>query len=55
MSSDTRAEILGLGARWAEAERRADTVALDKLAADSFRLVGRSGSCSTKHSGSPAT
>lgn len=40
MSSDTRAEILGLGARWAEAEQRADTVALDELAADSFRLVG---------------
>jgi hypothetical protein len=40
MSSDTRAEILGLGARWAEAEQRADTDALDPLAADSFRLVG---------------
>jgi len=40
MSSDTRAEILGLGARWTEAEQRADTVALDQLAADRFRLVG---------------
>ncbi|HUZ51379.1 MAG TPA: nuclear transport factor 2 family protein [Streptosporangiaceae bacterium] len=40
MSSDTRAEILGLGTRWAEAEQRADTASLDELSADNFRLVG---------------
>jgi ketosteroid isomerase-like protein len=40
MSSDTRSEILGLGARWAEAEQRADTAALDDLAVENFRLVG---------------
>jgi ketosteroid isomerase-like protein len=40
MNSDTRAEILELGERWAVAERDADTGALDKLAAADFRLVG---------------
>src|SRR6266536_2628937 len=40
MTTDTRAEILALGAQWAEAERSADTVALARLAADNFRLVG---------------
>lgn len=39
-SSDTRTEILRLGERWAEAERNADTDALDDLAAAGFRLVG---------------
>jgi ketosteroid isomerase-like protein len=40
MTSDTTAEILALGKRWAEAERRADIAVLDDLAADDFRLVG---------------
>jgi ketosteroid isomerase-like protein len=40
MTSDTRAEILALGARWAEAERHADTKILNEIAADDFRLVG---------------
>jgi ketosteroid isomerase-like protein len=40
VTSDTRAEILALGARWAEAERHADTNILDEIAADDFRLVG---------------
>jgi ketosteroid isomerase-like protein len=40
MTTDTRAEILAIGARWAEAERTADTVVLAELAADDFRLVG---------------
>jgi ketosteroid isomerase-like protein len=40
MSSDTRSEILRLGAHWAEAEQRADTGALDDLAVDDFRLIG---------------
>ncbi len=40
MSSDTKAEILGLEARWADAELRADAAALDDLAAGDFRLVG---------------
>ena len=40
MSSDNRAEILALGARWAEAELHADTNILDEIAADDFRLVG---------------
>jgi len=40
MTTDTRAEILALGARWAEAERHADTAVLAELAADDFRLVG---------------
>jgi ketosteroid isomerase-like protein len=40
MTSDIRAEILALGARWAEAERHADTKILDEIAADHFRLVG---------------
>lgn len=40
MTSETRTEILALGARWAEAERRADITALDEIAADGFRLVG---------------
>jgi ketosteroid isomerase-like protein len=39
-SSDTRTEILRLGERWAQAERNADTDALDDLAAAGFRLVG---------------
>jgi ketosteroid isomerase-like protein len=40
VTSDTRAEILALGARWAQAERTADVAALAELAADDFRLVG---------------
>ncbi len=40
MTSDTRTEILALGARWAKAERSADTATLGALAADGFRLVG---------------
>ena len=40
MTSDTRAEILALGARWAQSERTADVAALAELAADDFRLVG---------------
>jgi ketosteroid isomerase-like protein len=40
MTSNTRAEILALGARWAEAERHADTSTLNEIAADDFRLVG---------------
>lgn len=40
MNSSTQAEILALGERWAEAEQRADTATLDKLAVDDFRLVG---------------
>jgi ketosteroid isomerase-like protein len=40
MSSDTRAEILALGARWAAAEQDADTGALAEIAAADFRLVG---------------
>jgi ketosteroid isomerase-like protein len=40
MTSDIRAEILALGARWAGAERHADTKILDEIAADDFRLVG---------------
>jgi ketosteroid isomerase-like protein len=40
MTTDTRAEILAIGAQWAEAERSADTTVLAGLAADDFRLVG---------------
>ena len=40
MTTDTRTEILALGARWADAERNADTTVLAELAADDFRLVG---------------
>ena len=40
MNSSTQAEILALGERWAEAEQRADTATLDKLAVADFRLVG---------------
>ena len=40
VTTDTRAEILALGAQWAEAERSADTATLARLAADDFRLVG---------------
>jgi ketosteroid isomerase-like protein len=40
MTSGTGAEILTLGARWAKAERHADTKILDEIAADDFRLVG---------------
>jgi len=40
MNSSTQAEILALGERWAEAEQRADTATLDKLAIADFRLVG---------------
>ena len=40
MTSDARTEILALGARWAEAERSADTATLGALAAADFRLVG---------------
>jgi len=40
MKSSTQAEILALGQRWAEAEQRADTATLDKLAVADFRLVG---------------
>lgn len=40
MTSDTRAEILALGTRWAEAEQSADTITLDQITAAEFRLVG---------------
>ena len=40
MTSDTRAEILTLGTRWAEAEQAGDTGELGELAAPEFRLVG---------------
>ena len=40
MSSDTRADILALGARWARAEQDADTAALSEIAAADFALVG---------------
>jgi ketosteroid isomerase-like protein len=40
MTSDTTAEILALGERWAKAEQSADTAVLDDLAAGSFRLIG---------------
>ncbi len=40
MSNGTHAEIMALGARWAEAEQHADTATLDELAAADFRLVG---------------
>jgi ketosteroid isomerase-like protein len=40
VTSDTRAEILALGTRWAEAEQSADTATLDQMAAADFRLVG---------------
>lgn len=40
MTSDTRTQILTLGARWAEAEQKGDTAVLDNLAAADFRLVG---------------
>jgi ketosteroid isomerase-like protein len=38
--SNTGTHIRDLGARWTDAERRADVAALDGLAADTFRLVG---------------
>jgi len=37
----TEEEIRELNRRWAEAETRGDVAALDALAADGFRLVGR--------------
>jgi ketosteroid isomerase-like protein len=40
MTSDTTAEILALGRRWAEAEQRADSAVLGELAVDEFRLIG---------------
>jgi ketosteroid isomerase-like protein len=40
MSTGAHAEILALGARWAEAEQRADTATLNELAVADFRLVG---------------
>lgn len=40
MTSETRAQIIGLGARWAQAEQDADTATLGELASDDFRLVG---------------
>ena len=40
MTDPTTAEILNLGRRWAEAEQRADTDALDALAVADFTLVG---------------
>jgi len=40
MSSDTREQILDLGARWAAAEQAADTGVLGEIAAADFRLVG---------------
>jgi ketosteroid isomerase-like protein len=40
MTSETKAQILALGNRWAQAEQNADTNALDELAAKDFRLVG---------------
>jgi ketosteroid isomerase-like protein len=40
MTRDTGAEMLALGARWAEAEQGADITTLDQLAAADFRLVG---------------
>ena len=40
MSNGTLAEILALGARWAEAEQHADTATLNELAVADFRLVG---------------
>jgi len=39
-TSETTAEILALGKRWAEAEQRADTTDLDDLAVEDFRLIG---------------
>ena len=55
MTSDTRTEILELGARWAKAERSADTATLDALAADASGWWARSASYSTRHNGSTAT
>jgi ketosteroid isomerase-like protein len=43
MTSDTRAQILAIGARWARAEQDADTAALDEIAAPDFRQVGPAG------------
>ena len=40
MSNGTHAEILALGARWADAEQQGDTATLDELAVTDFRLVG---------------
>ena len=40
MTSETKAQILALGNRWAQAEQNADTSVLDDLAAHDFRLVG---------------
>ena len=40
MSNGTHAEILALGARWAEAEQHGDTATLDELSVTDFRLVG---------------
>ena len=41
-------QVLGLGQRWAEAERRGDAAALDPLLADDFLLVGPLGFLLTK-------
>ena len=40
MSNGTHAEILALGARWADAEQHGDTATLDELSVTDFRLVG---------------
>jgi ketosteroid isomerase-like protein len=40
MSTDTRAEILAIGARWAAAEQDGDAGTLGEIAADDFALVG---------------
>jgi hypothetical protein len=43
MTSDTRAQILAIGARLARAEQDADTAALDQIAAADFRQAGPAG------------
>jgi ketosteroid isomerase-like protein len=40
MTTNTRDEILALGARWAQAEQNGDNAVLDEIAAADFRLVG---------------
>jgi ketosteroid isomerase-like protein len=43
MTSDTRSQIMALGARWARAEQDGEVAVLDELAAPGFRLVGPAG------------
>ena len=54
MSNGTHAEILALGARWAEAEQHGDTATLDELSVTDFRLVGPFGFVLDKAQWSPA-